>query len=154
MSGGVSEIRSIVNLPLGDMISRIGLSVSEAQTALDRNALALVAQFNTPENGIDIDGTRHTLIELGFAPTFYAFSEVTFDLRVTLQAVEGTDWKIGGKIEGGVDLKYFYVAAMIEGHYNQKYSFDARAASSVTARLVAVPPPEGLQLQLQRLRGA
>lgn len=125
--------------PLPEMVQRLGLAIAQAQLALDRNSAEIARVLADEENGIDFNdgaGTR-SLLELGFAPTFYQITEATIDVRVAFTASESTDFSIGGSI--GVNVGFF--AASVNASYTNKYSFEATGSSAIRARFVSVPPP-------------
>jgi len=132
-------IEELQQAPLPEMIERLGVAVAEAQLALDRNSAEAARVLADDENGIDLGdgaGTR-SLLELGFAPTFYQITEATIEARVAFTSRQSEEFTIGGSI--GVNVGFF--AASINASYTNKYSFEATGSSTVRARFVSVPPP-------------
>jgi len=125
--------------PLPEMVQRLGLAIAQAQLALDRNSAEIAQLLANEENGIDLnDGAgARSLLELGFAPTFYQITEATIDVRVAFTASESEQFSIGGSI--GVNVGFF--AASVNASYSNKYAFEATASSTIRARFVSVPPP-------------
>ena len=125
--------------PLAEMVQKLGIAIAQAQLALDRNSADIARLLADSEGGIDLNdgvGTR-SLLELGFAPTFYHISEATVEARVAFTSSESEQFSIGAAI--GVNVGFF--AASVNASYSSKYSFDASASSSISARFVSIPPP-------------
>lgn len=132
----VSELQEA---PLPEMIERLGVAIARAQFAMDRNSVEIARILADDENGLDLGdgaGTR-SLLELGFAPTFYQITEATVEARVAFSSKQSEDFSIGGSI--GVNVGFF--AASVNASYTNKYSFEATGSSMVRARFVSVPPP-------------
>jgi hypothetical protein len=132
-------VAELENAPLPEMVERLGIAIAQAQLALDRNSAAIAQILADPENGVDFNdgaGTR-SLLEMGFAPTFYQITDATIEARVVFTTNESEQFSIGGSI--GVNVGFF--AASINASYAAKYSFEASASSSVRARFISVPPP-------------
>lgn len=130
-------MEALEQAPLGALVEKLGLAIASAQTALDRSAIELAVQLADPELGIELGGQRRSLLSLGFAPTFYQFTEATIDIKVSFSTALSTEFSVGGSI--GVNIGVF--AASVNASYSQKYSYKAEGSSAVTSRLVSVPAP-------------
>lgn len=142
-------VTELQEAPLPEMIERLGVAVAQAQFALDRNSVEIARLLSDSENGIDLGdgaGTR-SLLELGFAPTFYQITEATIEARVAFSSKQSEDFTIGGSV--GVNVVFF--TASINASYTNRYSFEATGSSMVRARFVSVPPPAIFN---ERLRAA
>ncbi len=121
------------------MVEKLGLAVASAQLALDRNSAEIARLLADQENGIDLnDGAgARSLLELGFAPTFYQITEATIDARVAFTSSQSEQFTIGASI--GVNVVFF--AASVNASYTNKYSFEASGSSAIHAKFVNIPPP-------------
>lgn len=147
MPDATSIPRTLLEAPLPELIQRLGLAVAQAQTALDRNSIDVAMALAATK--VTIGEQEHSLLTLGFTPTFYAFTEATVEAKVTFSVQESEEFHIGG------ELKVSYlgiVSATINASYTRKYSFTAEGASSIAARLVSLPPPAGFLERLNTLR--
>lgn len=134
-------IHSLLHSPLPDLIERLGHALASAQQALDRNSIALALSMANPASGVAFeDGKPLSLLELGFTPTFYAFTEATIEAKVAFSSSESREISVG--VSTGFAI-YMFTAA-INASYTSKYSFDAMGASSISTRLVSLPPPSRL----------
>jgi hypothetical protein len=103
------------------------------------------------ETRITIGEEEHSLLELGFTPTFYAFTEATVEAKVTFSVQVSEEFTVGGSLS----VSYMtIVTATINASYTRKYSFQAEGASSIAGRLVSLPPPSGFMERLNTLRNA
>ena len=137
--------RTVLNAPLPELIERLGLSIANAQAALDQSSLAIAQAMGTTM--VEIDSQPRSLLELGFIPSFYAFTEATIEARLSFTVTEGTE--LGIKGSAGVQIGVF--AASVEASYARKYSFSAEGSSSIATRLVSLPPPTPLLEILNRM---
>ena len=144
--------RELTNAPLPQIIERLGAGIAEAQAQLDKTSMALALQLGDREgNGVDIGGERKSLLELGFAPTFYQFTEATIEARVTYSMATSSEFgiSVGAAVGGAYGFVMF--AASVNVSYSNKYSFESTGASSVTAKLKALPPPGVLTTLLNQI---
>jgi hypothetical protein len=140
--------RTLLEAPLPELIQRLGLAVAEAQLKLDQNSIEVARSL--AETTVTIGEDEHNLLDLGFTPTFYAFTEATVEAKLTFSVQESTEVTVGGSI--GVEIKV--VTATINASYTRKYSFQAEGASSIAGRLVSLPPPSAFMERLNTLRSA
>lgn len=162
---GAIVTAQVTKAPLPEMIERLGLSVAEAQAALDENAIHTAVEM--AQARISIGGKSFNLLSLGFAPSFYAFTEATVEARLSFSMEQeqsfGIGISIGGKkdgdgasgsappptVEGPKGTKFSISAVNIDANYSQRYNMEASGSSSIGARLVSVPPPAIFQRILE-----
>lgn len=93
--------QAIADVPIGTMIADLGLGIAAAQRALDVNSInAAVALMNEK---LTVRGEQKSLLELGFTPAFYYFSEATLDVNVsvTMRVAQLTTFGLGVSIGSG-----------------------------------------------------
>jgi hypothetical protein len=140
----INTVNSIItNSPLSDVIEQMGISIAKAQAALDSNSFELLKKLSTQE--VDINGEKTNLLRLGFVPTFYAFTEASFETKMEFSMTESTSIEAGGSFSFNKGI----VAASVNANFARKFEQSASASSSIAARLVSLPPPENL---LEKLR--
>ena len=145
MPDTVTVTQQLLSAPLPQIIERLGISVADAQRALDENSVRTAAAMAT--NAVEIGSESHSLLALGFTPTFYAFTEATVEAKLSFSMSETTEFSAGAAI--GVDVKMF--AASVSVSYARKFSVEAEGTSSIAARLVSLPVPEQLEKILRKL---
>lgn len=146
MADATTVPRTLLEAPLPELIQRLGLAVAQAQSALDRNSIDVAKAM--AEAKVTIGPNEHSLLELGFTPTFYAFTEATLEAKVTFSVQEQEEVSVGGSLS----VSYLsIVSATVNASYTRKYSFQAEGSSSIATRLVSLPAPSGLMERLNSL---
>lgn len=157
---------TLTNTPLYTMVEKMGLAIASAQRELDYNSIELLKQLSEKE--IDIGGVNYNLITLGFTPTFYAFTEATFEAKLEFSMAESKAFDIGGSISASFGANSNsddveadnpeekkssgIIAASITASYARKFDQSAEGSSSISARMVSLPPPENLLNILKNLK--
>lgn len=158
---GVAETGALVTsqvtkAPLPEMIGRLGMAVAEAQAALDENSINTAVEMAKAQ--IAVGDKTHNLLSLGFAPTFYAFTEATVEAKLSFSMEQEQSFGVSvgvdlGQIgtEGGTQgeqpaaekkSKFGISAVSIDANYSQRFNMESSGSSSIGARLVSVPPPD------------
>jgi len=149
MSETVSVTQQLVSAPLPQIIERLGISIADAQRALDENSVKTAAAMATSE--VEIGGESYNLLALGFAPTFYAFTEATVEAKLSFSISETTEFGVSAGASVGVNVGVVMVAATVNVSYARKFSVGAEGTSSIAARLVSLPVPDQLEKILRKL---
>ena len=94
---------ALLEVPVGDFIQRLGIGIAEAQLRLDQMAVRVAAMLSEARVDFkDAQGktTSKSLLELGFTPTFYHFTETELEVRMTLsiKVEEGFDFGFSANI--------------------------------------------------------
>ena len=129
---------ALTNSPLSSMIENMGLSVAKAQAALDSNSIDMLK--NLASSTVEIGGNQVSLLTLGFVPSFYAFTEASFDAKMDFAMSESTAFDVNGV----VSVQTQVVSATVSAGFARKFDQSASASSSIAARMVSLPPPENL----------
>ena len=136
---------ALTNSPLSSMIENMGLSVAKAQAALDSNSIDMLK--NLASSTVEIGGNQVRLLTLGFVPSFYAFTEASFDAKMDFAMSESTAFDVNGV----VSVQTQVVSATVSAGFARKFDQSASASSSIAARMVSLPPPENLVTLLKNL---
>ena len=141
----LNVVNSLVNAPLPVIIEKLGLAIASAQAALDKNSIALAQEMASTT--VTINNQDYNLISLGFAPTFYAFTEATVEAKLEFSVAESEEFAIGAEVgvEAGI------VAVSVSASYARKFDMSAEGSSSIAARLVSLPAPERLSEILKEI---
>jgi len=149
MSETTTVTRSLVSAPLPQIIERLGLSIAQAQSALDNNSVKVAqAMAETP---VELGGQTYNLLTLGFTPSFYAFTEATVEAKLSFSMSETTETSVSAGVTAKVNYGVVMVAASVDVSYARKFSVSAEGSSSIAARLVSLPAPEAFNEVLRRL---
>ena len=173
VAGGVGK--ALLDLPIEGMIANLGKAIAVAQMALDMNSLR-TAQFmsgsvvelddfgstKTTDTRVFFDGDRLSLMELGFTPSFYQFTETTIELKISISmssADEQAGFSLDVKSEAEVSGKLGFLSASVSAKLNvstvgasyaSKFNYSADAASVLRTRLVPVPVPAILEERIRK----
>lgn len=95
------------DVPLGRMVENLGLAIATAQERLDNVAVeATLRLANTNTTLLDADGNTvsRSLLELGFTPTFYQFTEATLEVSfiASMQVAEALGVGLGLRVAGQI----------------------------------------------------
>jgi hypothetical protein len=135
--GAIDTIyNTLTNSPLPLMIEKLGLSIANAQAALDRNSIDMLQEL--ARYPVKIKDKDYSLLSLGFVPTFYAFTEANIEASMDFSMSEATSFEVGGKVS--VETKV--VAVSVNANYARKFEQSAQGSSRIAAKLVALPAPE------------
>lgn len=136
MESGVNVVNQLVNSPLPTIIEKLGLAIAQAQAALDRNSIAIASEMAATE--ITLGGEDFNLINLGFTPTFYQFTEAAVEAKLEFTITESEEIGVGGSVSVGA----VFFAATLNASYARKYEMSTEGSSAISARLVSLPAPE------------
>lgn len=138
-----NPVTMMLESPLPQLIEKLGLSIANAQFALDRNAIEIARLLARADSGIQLPGDDRTrsMLELGFAPTFYHLTEATIEARVAFTIGQSSAFSVSASASAGIG----FFAASVNASYSQKYSFEATASSTISAKFVSIPPPAVFQ---------
>jgi len=144
MSAIETITNTLSNAPLYIMIEKMGLAVANAQKDLDLNSISLMK--NMAKEHVTIGEADYNLITLGFTPTFYAFTEATFEAKVHFSLAETESFSVGGEIKATIQM----ISAAVNASYSRKYDQSAEGSSTMSVKLVSLPPPEILMNLLKK----
>lgn len=135
-------LKMMEHAPLPQIVENLAFSLADAQHGLTMKAVEAIVEMSKPDKGILLPGesSKRSLLELGFQPLFLHLSEATLTARVALSSTETTEWGVGGS----VGVTYGIVAASVNAHYSNKYTFESAASSEIKAKVVSVPMPAAL----------
>lgn len=137
---------SLEQSPLPSLLNQLGGAIAGAQRELDINSIRMAMQLGDADNfGVDVDNEKKSLIELGFAPVFYHFTEATIDIRVSLSTSSTTEASLSTSATVGGAYYFVMFAATVSASFSTKYSFKSEASSSIVARIASIPPPNAFQ---------
>lgn len=142
MSETVSVTTQLVQAPLPTIVEQLGISIAKAQHALDENSIEMAEELAATT--VEVGGQEYNLLALGFVPSFYAFTEATVEARLSFSMTETTEFGVEAGVTVGVNVGVVMAAASVSVSYARKFSVSSEGQSSLAARLVSLPPPDGL----------
>jgi hypothetical protein len=142
---------------ISQMVGGLAMAVASAQDQLNRHVLEVTRALGDDaadgEPGLTLpDGRRMNLLELGFMPAFFKFTEARITIKLSVsscheqeQATSVNKSRQGlGLFNGGLR------ASSVHAAYASRYQYRTESASMVSARLVALPGAPLLEQRLQQ----
>lgn len=153
--------QELLNAPFPEMVQKLGVSIAEAQYAMDRVSIRiaqLMSGFKEDNNGnlvldpdsmikLEQNGPSYSLLALGFTPSFYHFTETVIEMKMSMSMSRSTE--IGVKAEVGV--KAVLYSASVSASFSAKFQYSAEGSSMMRTKLVSIPAPSILEQRLQEL---
>lgn len=96
----------LTDVPIQEMIIRLGNGIAEAQLRLDQTAVRVATLLSGARVDMtDAQGkqTSKSLLELGFTPTFYHFTEAEIEVKMTMSMKVEEDFGVGVSVNVGND---------------------------------------------------
>jgi hypothetical protein len=96
--------QALLDVPMGDIVERMARAIANAQRSLDVLSIQTAMELGIDTLNLhDAGGAviNRSLLELGFLPTFYQFTETTIDVSVALSIRTSEDFNVGGTITLG-----------------------------------------------------
>lgn len=168
----------LLAVPFPEMVEKLGLSIAQAQFSLDTMSFRL-AQMMSGEDyeeeyvddkgqpatrtvkgkKVAFAGKQYSLLELGFTPTFYQFTETIIEVKISISISSSSEYKrtstsFQASARGSVGFfsaKASVSASSVSASYASKYQYSAEGSSLIRTKLVPVPPPAILEERIQRL---
>ena len=86
---------------VSEFIKAMGLSIAEAQKALDMNSISQVGEYIEPRPGLG----GKSLMQLGLSPPFYHYqhADLMVSMQLTMKVGRTSAFGIGGKLDFGFD---------------------------------------------------
>jgi len=148
MSNATAQFSELLANPLGDFIAAIGRGVGEAQAALDQGSLQAVLDIYNIDDfeNAEITPEQAKLLEIirsiGYQPTFYTIPETECEAQVSL-ALSITNQDSNSFNPENKGKSKIYATPINAGNVN-KFGLTANASAKIKFKIVAVPPPAGL----------
>jgi len=101
----MSPGEALLDAPMPELIQKMGLAIAEAQLRLDQMAVRVAGLLSEAKVEFkDAAGNvkPRSLLELGFTPTFYHFTETDIEIKLTLQMKIEEEFRVGGAVSLGV----------------------------------------------------
>jgi hypothetical protein len=138
-------------MPFDEMIASMGTGIAEAQRKLDEISFEITKMMSGTEAKYRIrlsdsaDARSYSLLELGFAPTFYQFVDTVLEVKVAFSMSSETS---NSGSEGG---KYQAKSTPVDATYSNRFQYPVEGSSVMRTKLVTVPPPGLLEGRVREL---
>ncbi|WP_067862572.1 hypothetical protein [Neptuniibacter marinus] len=169
--------RELSDVPFGEMITGMGMAIAEAQYAMDESGLRLAQMMSgeyevtevdpitgatsvtKKESLVHFDGQKMSLIELGFTPTFYQFTDTTIEIKISISFTEQSEFerKSSSKSVSATATGFIIGAhakvrtTSVSARYANKYNYSAEGSSLMRSRIMPTPPPAVLEERIRAI---
>lgn len=154
--------QELLDVPLPEMVLKLGLGVAEAQRALDENSVEtakMLADTTVPlvlsiTQTIASDGTVTyenqppvdvSLLQIGLMPTFYQFAEATIEVTMDIKTTTSRETNIKVSASAKVGFSMWSASVKVDVAHNRKFGKEVHGTSRLVTRMVPVPPPPRIE---------
>lgn len=138
-------------MPFDEMIASMGRGIAEAQRKLDEISFEITKMMSgtDPKYRITLtnrpNAASYSLLELGFAPTFYQFVDTVLEIKVAFSMSSET-------ATGASRQTLFHTKSTpVDATYANRFSYPVEGSSVLRTKLVTVPPPGLLEGRVREL---
>jgi hypothetical protein len=161
--------QELLDVPFAEMVTSLGLAISRAQFELDRTSLEIAKmmagqEFETlDEDGntvtdkilVEFGGQQLSMLELGFTPAFYHFTDTIIEVKVSIKmATERTSSfsTFRGSFRGGFAIFYSRASvSSVSASFATKFNYSAEGSSLIRTKIAPVPAPAILEQRIRAL---
>lgn len=154
--------QELLDVPLPEMVMKLGLGIAEAQRALDENSVEtakLLAETEVPlvlamTQVIAADGTVSftqadpidvSLLQIGLMPTFYQFAEATIEVTMDIKTTMSRETNVKVSAKAKVGFSMWSASVKTDVSHNRKFGKEVKGTSRLVTRMVPVPPPARIE---------
>lgn len=166
IASSATEIgRSLTNIRLDEMISKLGEGIALGQLETDKLNIIVTKMMGVP-GIVNLEGNYLSMLESGFIPTFYQFINTVLELKIDINVMRENTIEINGSeslsnlniktssihfdsksINKNQTLQYKQkinsaYTRIIDTSYSQKYSNDLSASSLMRTNIKPIPVPD------------
>ncbi|AXG70884.1 hypothetical protein KORDIASMS9_03134 [Kordia sp. SMS9] len=136
--------------------------IYESMTTPTASTTQIMVTPGTTERTIYVP-QRLSMLELGFAPTFYQFVDtilkVTLSIKFTREGSSSYKYESKSKSKDrsasfswrrGLKTNKTVTTTQVNAGFSQKYSYSAEGSSLLQTKLVPIPPPAALEERIQQ----
>ena len=147
----------LVEAPIPLLIESLAKSIAKAQFELDSTGVRIGALLGDTKIDLkDAQGrdVQKSLLDLGFTPTFYHFSETEIEVKMTISMQVEESFGLEGEgnissLEGAANNLPVAFGATLNVDYHSRFGFEQEGSSRVTTKLMARPAPAAFLDSLQ-----
>jgi hypothetical protein len=149
--------QTLADMPLGSIIEKLAISIAQAQRALDRQAIQMFGELAsekvmlpTPNGGV----VERSMLELGFAPSFYHFDSVVIEIKVEIKLHVAEEQRTSFGFDNRSGNKTDTTAQPAPKPVTNSSPVTPAKETTPTTRPVVTPEPSAKQPETERLLAA
>ncbi|OKY78699.1 MAG: hypothetical protein BTN85_1196 [Candidatus Methanohalarchaeum thermophilum] len=159
--------KELLDVPLPDMVAKLGIGVAEAQHALDENSIEIAKILADTEIEIVPAITRTikedtveysaaepietSLLQVGLNPAFYQFSEATIEVEMDIKTTSEKETEVSVGTKGKVGFGLWSSSISVDVKHNRKFGKEVHGTSKLKTKMVPVPPPPYLLPEVETI---
>ena len=144
------------SLDIGHTVSAMGIGIAAAQLEMDRfamNAALSMGEVGEGKGWTAPSGNSFSLLDLGFTPSFYQFSEAIFDIKIAVSMTVNREFDMKTSTKSrGFGLATGPRISAVNAHYSSKFQYSSKSASRINTTVKARPVPVVLEARLEQRR--
>jgi hypothetical protein len=152
----------IASARIDQMIGSLGRGIAQAQHELDLAGMRLAQSMAGLDEGsrVRLGKRSYSLLELGFTPTFYQFSETVLEIKIAIAITSSRESAQSSARSSSAsyasagwdgDSRVAAYASSVSASYSCKYQYSAEGSSLVRTKLVPVPSPALLNERIRTM---
>src|SRR5690606_35619910 len=143
---------ALLDAPIAVLGQKLGIAIPEAQLRMEQVGVRIATMLaDARVDFTDAEGnvTTKNLLQLGFLPTFYHFTETTIEVKLTMSMKVEEGFSITGSVDLGSgsppvelpasDNRAVMWGVAIDVGYHRKYEFNMSGSSSIMTNLMSAP---------------
>lgn len=154
--------QELLDVPLPQMVEKLGMGISKAQHSLDKNSVDVAKELANTK--IDVipqitrtikqngeveyespDPIEMSLLEAGINPTFYQFSEATIEVEMDIKTKTSKSSSFSVSTKHEVDVGVYSGSVQADYEHNRKFGKEVQGTSRMVTKLQPVPTPDMLR---------
>ena len=150
--------QELLDVPLPEMVAKIGQGIADAQHQLDMNSVEVAKILADTEievvpaitRTINADGSVDyetadaidvSLLQAGLFPTFYQFSEATIDVEMDIKTTPETETQVDVSSQAKFGFGLWSARVDVDVSHNRKFGKEVHGTSHLKTTMVPVPEP-------------
>jgi hypothetical protein len=118
------------------------------QTVMDSTGTQPVIITGVQVNASVGDPIAMTLLQAGVNPTFYAFTNSTIEVKMSITSTQESSNTLSVGVSVTASADFLFASGSVSSHVNftssNKYSYSVTGSSSMSTTLAPVPPPKNM----------
>ena len=150
--------QQLLDVPLPEMVAKLGQGIADAQHQLDMNSVEVAEILADTEievvpaitRTINADGSVDysaadpidvSLLQAGLFPTFYQFSEATIEVEMDIKTTTETETEVEVSSEASFGFGMWSASVEVDVSHNRKFGREVHGTSRLKTTMVPVPEP-------------
>lgn len=134
------------NVDVGNIFTSLALGIAEAQEKLDNNSVAQIIKLSEQKIG------DKSLLELGFVPAFYAFTEANINASISLKMAMKESFSIEGKFSFDLNKNKGYSKDFLNSVQESQNSTERKEFKSSKDFTLSASEKNSIKIETQSIK--